>query len=75
MVSDKNLIKIRFEDVTSGEASIKASNFRQYILDNHSDVQVDIEKEDPTTQDFGATLVLILGTPAILALSKVLRII
>lgn len=69
-MNDQKTIKIRFEDVPSKEAGPKAVALRRELLDVSADVRVDIQKEDPTNQDFGATLVLVLGTPAIIAVSK-----
>jgi len=34
------------------------------------DISVSRKKDDATTQDFGATLVLVLGTPAVIAVAS-----
>ena len=39
-------------------------------MDVAPDVDVTLTKDDATNQDFGATLVLVLGTPAVLALAN-----
>ncbi len=70
MSIDTNTFRIRFEDVSVAEAGIKAAQLRQDLLDISSDVQVDIEREDPSTQDFGTTLALVLGAPAAVAIAK-----
>ena len=70
MSDETSSIKIRFEDVTIAEAGGLAASLREDLLDISPDIGVRIEKDDPSTQDFGATLVLVLGTPAVLAVAK-----
>jgi hypothetical protein len=56
---------------TSGEvASLYASELRNALLDATPDIEVDQRRADSRTQDFGNTLVLVLGTPAVLAVAK-----
>jgi hypothetical protein len=69
-------VKIRFEDMTykdQGVAAVELSNFLQRRLGEqaiaeHASLQVSRERSD--TQDFGATLVIVLGTPAAIAIAK-----
>ncbi len=70
MSDEPNTYRIRFEGLSLAEANVKAARLRQDILDSTSDVSATVEKDDPLTQDFGATIVLVLGTPAILAVAK-----
>ena len=63
-------VKIRFEDASVAEANVKVSRLRDAILEAVPDVQADVVKDDPSTQDFGGTLVLVFGTPAAIALAK-----
>jgi hypothetical protein len=69
---DKNLatLEIRFENCSFGEAQTKAKELRDYVMDASQDAKVDIVKDSQTTMDFGATLILILGAPAIVAVAK-----
>lgn len=69
-MSDQQTFTIRFEDISLDEAGKKAIALRRDLLDASPDVRVEIEKDDPSNQDFGATLILVLGTPAILAIAK-----
>jgi len=62
--------KIRFQDLSVAEAGVQAARLRQEILDSSPDVRVELEKEDPNAQDFGSTLILVLGAPAIVAIAK-----
>lgn len=61
---------IRFEDVSVAEANIKARNLRYAILEAVPEMQVSVLKENEGTQDFGTTLVLVLGTQAVIELCK-----
>jgi len=65
-------IKIRFEEVTVAEGGQRAEELRNELLDIGAVGNKDIEvaKDDPQTQDFGATLVLVLGAPAVVVLAK-----
>ena len=70
MNSNTEKFKIRFEGISIAEANSKANRLRDDILDSVFNVDVYIEKENQSYQDAGSTLILILGTPAILALAK-----
>ncbi|GCE21303.1 hypothetical protein [Dictyobacter kobayashii] len=67
---DQQTYIINFDNVSGAEANIYASELRDVLLDTSSDIEVERRRDNPHTQDFGATLVLILGTPAILATAK-----
>ena len=62
--------KIRFQELSLAEANVQSARLRQEILDSSPDVHVEIEREDPNTMDFGSTLVLVLGTQAIVAIAQ-----
>ena len=62
--------KIRFENVSVAEAATKAAQLREDLFQVGGDVTAKLEKNDATTQDFGATLVLVLGTPSALVIAK-----
>jgi hypothetical protein len=61
---------LRFENCSVADANVRAEDLRQDLLDAVEDVDVSLRRDDPTSQDFGATLVLVLGTPAVIALSR-----
>ncbi len=67
---DQQTYIIKFEDISAAEANRYASELRDKLLDATPDIQVDQRRDDSRTQDFGATLVLILGTPAVIAIAK-----
>ena len=66
----RSQLALRFANLSVAEAGQKVTALREQLLDECPDVQADIRKDDPTTQDFGTTLVLVLGAPAVVALAK-----
>jgi len=56
-----------FEGVSPVDAHRYAEELRNILLDATPDLTVQRRRENPLTQDFGATLVLTLGTPAVVA--------
>lgn len=70
MTNEQQSFKIRFPDLTASEAGKRAEDLRQDLLGVSPDARATIEQEDPSNQDFGATLVLILGAPAAVAIAK-----
>jgi hypothetical protein len=61
---------ITFEGVSPADAHLYAEELRDALLDATPDVKVDRRRDDPHTQDFGATLVLVLGAPAVVVIAK-----
>ncbi len=61
---------ITFESVSDADANRYASELRNILLDATPVIEVERKRGDPRTQDFGATLLLVLGTPAVPALIK-----
>jgi hypothetical protein len=62
--------ELRFEGLSPDKAGPKAMDLRLELLDVSPDISVSIVKDDATNQDLGATIVLILGTPAIIAVAN-----
>ena len=62
-------IEIRFEDMSLAAASTKAEKLRKELERVSPDTIIRVAKDDLSNQDFGSTLVLLLGTPAILAVA------
>jgi hypothetical protein len=67
---DQSKYIIKFETVSKAEANRYASELRDMLLDATPDLRVDQRRDDTRTQDFGATLVVVLGTPSVLAAIK-----
>ena len=53
-----------FDDVSPVDANRYAEELRNALLDATADITVQRRRDDPRALDFGASLVLILGTPA-----------
>lgn len=74
---DKQEIEITFPDVSPDVANMLAESLAaelgREVKDEGRPVQPRVVRTDPTAQDFGATLVLVLGTPAVLILAKAIR--
>lgn len=67
---DRQQFVIRFEDLSAAEAGDRAASLRETLLDASPDLSVEVKKSDAATMDMGATLVLVLGTPAVIAIAK-----
>ena len=61
---------ITFEEVVPSDAQRYAEELRDVLLDTIPDITVQRRRENPLTQDCGATLILILGAPAVVAVVK-----
>ena len=66
---EQQIYIIKFEDISIAEADRYASELRDILLDATPDVRIDRMRDNPQTQDLGATLALILGTPAVTAIA------
>ena len=67
---NKNEVLVRFEGLSPGEAGIEAQRLQELLSDASPDVSVMLQRERAESMDMGATLVLLLGTPAIIAVAK-----
>ena len=64
-------IEVRFEGLSTAAANTAAEELRRHLDQATSGTASFKIKNDRTdTQDFGATLVIVLGTPAVLAIAK-----
>jgi hypothetical protein len=67
---DQQQYVIHFDDASTADANRYASELRDAILDASPDVAVEQRRDDEHAQDFGATLVLLAGTPAAMAVAR-----
>lgn len=75
MMGDANgrEVAIRLEDISLGEANIIIEDLCERLRGAIPNTTIRRRRDDPTTQDFGATAVLILGAPAIVAVAEGIR--
>lgn len=69
-MTEQAMVKIRFPGLESGDAGSAAQSLREQIEDELPDAHVHISKDNADTLDFGSTLVVALGTPAVIMLAK-----
>ena len=72
---DQPTYVISFDDVSPADASRYADELSNALLDAidaTADITIQRRRDDPRAQDFGTTLVLILGTPTAAALAKMI---
>ncbi|GHO57856.1 hypothetical protein [Ktedonobacter robiniae] len=62
---DERSYIINFENASPTDASRYAEELRNVLLDQVDDIKVQRKRSNTQAQDFGTTLVLILGTPAV----------
>jgi hypothetical protein len=61
---------LSFSGATSAEGNQLASSLKDVLLDTDPGLTVERQRERPDTQDFGATLAIMLGTAAATAVAK-----
>lgn len=64
---------LTIEGISPTEASRYAKELRNALLNASEEIEVEYRRDDPRAQDFGATLILVLGTPAVVAAVSALR--
>jgi hypothetical protein len=69
----KEQVLLTFPTATTADANVYAKQLEQVLREAHEDVAVEQSKPDKSTMDFGATLVLVLGAPATVAVARALR--
>ena len=63
-------MQIDLVDTPAADAGRLAGELRDYVLDAAPDLDVEQVRTDPSTQDFGASLLLLLATPAVVGVAK-----
>jgi hypothetical protein len=73
-LDQRGTYRIRFEDLSRAQSNQAASELRQALRSAAgAEASIEIQKEDPETQDFGSTLILVLATPVAVAIAKGVR--
>jgi hypothetical protein len=56
---------IRFDGISMSEANVMAESLRDELLNADPEIRAETRRDSTDTMDFGGTLILILGTPAV----------
>ncbi len=67
---DQQTFLIKLDGISPSLAQRYSEELRNALLKATPDIEVQRRREDPRAQDFGATLILILGAPAVVAVAK-----
>jgi len=69
-MSGEHRLTLSFEGADLADANRFAAELAERLRDAEEEIEVRETRADPNAQDFGATLVLLLGAPAVVALAK-----
>jgi hypothetical protein len=69
---DRQIYAIKINGASPVDVSRYAEELRDVLLDVTPDIEVHRRRDNPYTQDFGATLVLVLGAPAVVSIANAL---
>ncbi|MGC1295298.1 MAG: hypothetical protein WA869_09665 [Alloacidobacterium sp.] len=69
-MATEHQLTLSFEGADVAEANRFAAELAERLRDADASIDVQQRRADPSAQDFGATLVLVLGAPAVIALAK-----
>lgn len=68
-----NTYTIEFVDVTDAEANRYAAELKDMLTNASPDLNAEVHRKSTNTMDFGGTVVLILGTPAVIVAANAIR--
>ena len=68
-MSDQELV-VTFDNASVADANRFAAELAEVLRDADDPIETEQARDDPDAQDFGATLVLVLGSGAAIALAK-----
>jgi hypothetical protein len=66
-----NQVTVSFAGMSKGPAGVLAADLESFLHEN-TEIETELRRDDVAAQDFGATLVLILGTASVKAVAKAL---
>ena len=74
---NQDSVRIAFPDETRKTAGLLIEDLedeiKKEVKADTQPVKTEIRREDPEAQDFGTTLAVVLGTPAVIVLAKAIR--
>lgn len=65
-----DMILIHVDTESQSDATLLARELERDIVDKTDNVSIERYRSDPSAQDFGASLAVVLGTPAAIVLAK-----
>lgn len=68
-----NTYTIEFVGATDAEANRYAAELKEMLTDASPDLNAEVHRKSPNTMDFGSTVVLVLGTPAVIIAANAIR--
>ena len=72
-MTEHQSFRITFPSASGAAANQFAESLMLSLRESHRDAQVERTKPESDTMDFGATLILVLGAPATIAVARALR--
>jgi hypothetical protein len=69
VMDDTVELAIRFPDIELGAAGRAAQDLRAQLQDDVPHAAIELRRDDAANQDLGATLIAVLGTPALVVLA------
>ena len=67
---DERQLAISFEGALPADAALLAQDLEQQLKEAAPAARISVAKSQPHSQDFGATLILLFGTPVAIALAQ-----
>jgi hypothetical protein len=64
------VVECSFVDVAPSAGDMLARNLSDYLATDVGQAEISRKRSDPRNQDFGATVVIILGTPAMISIAR-----
>jgi hypothetical protein len=63
-------VSIELAEVDTSRSSRLATELGEFLLSEDPSLEIEQVRTDPESQDFGAALILFLGTPAVIAVAR-----
>jgi hypothetical protein len=70
---EKQTFVIELKGITPDEANRYAGELREALVEASRDIKAEQKRQDESSQDFGSTVVLILGAPSVIIAARAIR--